>query len=412
MDGYKDFLSQKQFITENRIPYYLYWVTRLHKFYQIEPGVPLRDSQIESFLKHLSKNHEDWQVKQAAEAIRLFVFYISSSRHQSDSTAPQNSAAGVEWDRLTSDAVKALRLKHRSIHTEKSYLYWLKMFRAFLNGKAPAELSEVDVRNFMSYLAVERKVAKSTQTQAFNAILFVFRHVLDQELKDVGQAVRSLRGRKLPVVIAKKEIDRIFAQMNDKYLLMAKLIYGCGLRLKECLSMRVQDIDFERDCLLIRAAKGDKDRMTVLPESIKEELRAHLHNNRTLFDADRAADIEGVWLPYALGKKYPQAGKEWKWQWVFPAKTLSIDPQSKKTRRHHVHPSNLQRQFRQAVRRAEINKPVSIHTLRHSFATHLLEKGHDIRTIQELLGHSSVQTTMIYTHVAAKNILGVTSPLD
>ncbi len=264
----------------------------------------------------------------------------------------------------------------------------------------------------MTYLAVERKASVSTQNQAFNAILFLFRHVMDKKIDDISDAVRAKRNRRLPVVLTKTEIGRLFDQMSGINLLMAKVVYGCGLRLRECLRLRVKDIDFERDAVTIRSGKGDKDRETVLPESIKEKLREQLKKSRKIFENDRRKNVPAVQMPYAFERKSPNAGKEWAWFWVFPSARLSIDPQTKIVRRHHIFRSSLQKVIKQAGIKANITKRLTVHTLRHSFATHLLESGHDIRTIQDLLGHTDLNTTMIYTHVARKNRLGVKSPLD
>lgn len=286
-------------------------------------------------------------------------------------------------------------------------------FQGYLAGKAPAEIGSSDVKRFLSHIAVEKKVSASTQNQAFSALLFFFRHVLDRDLADISEIVRASPRRRLPVVLSRQEIQRVFAHLQGVYLLMAKLIYGCGLRIQECADLRVKDIDFERGTLTVRSGKGDKDRVTVLPESLKMELQLHLAGARRIFDQDfRDGRAEGVALPDALERKYPNAGREWAWFWVFPAPAMSDDPRSGKHRRHHIHVSNLQRSFKEAARRAEIDRNASVHSLRHSFATHLLEKGYDIRTIQSLLGHSNLQTTMIYTHVAGRNLLGVISPLD
>jgi integron integrase len=280
-------------------------------------------------------------------------------------------------------------------------------------NKKVAEINKDDVQNFLSRLAVEKNVAASTQNQAFSALLFFFRHVLGRDLDDLNDTVRATKTRKLPVVLSKGEIQKIFSFLSGQYLLMARLIYGCGLRVQECLSLRVKDLDFEQSSLTVRSGKGDKDRMTVLPESIKNELLAHLAMVEKIFRRDAAYDRSGgVWLPRALGRKYPNAAKEWGWFWLFPASKVSVDPRTGEKQRHHLHVTSLQRQFKKAVRLTEIPKNASVHSLRHSFATHLLERGYDIRTIQELLGHANLQTTMIYTHVAGKNILGVTSPLD
>ena len=255
-------------------------------------------------------------------------------------------------------------------------------------------------------------MSSSTQNQALNAIVFVYRHVFEKDIEDQINSVRARRKRRLPVVLTFKEATNIFDKMSGLYCLMAKLIYGCGLRLQECLSLRIKDVDIEQSIVIVRSGKGDKDRRTVLPESLKDELLHQISSVREIYEQDRKDNINGVYLPGALEKKYPNAGKEWGWFWLFPAKTLSIDPRSRIVRRHHQHPAALQRAFKEAVIKAGITKQASVHTLRHSFATHLLEKGYDIRTIQELLGHTNLQTTMIYTHVATKNILGVRSPLD
>jgi len=307
---------------------------------------------------------------------------------------------------------KILRLLHRSYRTEQAYIGWVRQLYRFTKRRSPYSLESKDVKDFMTYLAVERNVAISTQNQAFNSILFLFRYVLDKKIDDISEAVRAKGNRRLPVVLSKQEIGRLFEHMSGLYLLMAKIIYGCGLRLRECLQLRIKDIDFERNAVTIRSGKGDKDRETVLPESIKEKLREHLKKARKIFEKDRKNNVPGVQLPHAFERKSPNAGKEWAWFWVFPSSKLSIDPLMKIVRRHHLYSDVLQRHIRHAGITAKIPKRITVHTLRHSFATHLLEKGYDIRTIQDLLGHSDLNTTMIYTHVMSKNKLGITSPLD
>lgn len=264
----------------------------------------------------------------------------------------------------------------------------------------------------IQYLAVSRKVAQNTQKQAFNALLFFFRHILKKRIENLNGTVMSKQHSKLPLVLTQNEIKNVFNQLKDPYLLMAELIYGSGIRLNECLNLRIKDLDFERGSVLIRSGKGDKDRLTLLPDRIESRLNKHLANARLLYDKDRAENIAGVMLPSALSRKYPNAPIDWLWFWVFPSPKLSIDPYSNTVRRFHIYPSSLQKAFKTAVRNSLITKNASIHTLRHSFATSLIESGYDIRTIQELLGHSDVSTTMIYTHVAIKNKLGVKSPLD
>jgi len=301
---------------------------------------------------------------------------------------------------------------HRSYRTEKAYLGWVRRFYRFLGGRSPYGLESADVKDFMTHLAVEQKVSASTQNQAFNAILFLFRHILDKNIEDIGDAVRAKRNRRLPVVLTRSEIDRLFDNMQGVNRLMARLVYGCGLRLQECLQVRIKDIDLEREALTVRSGKGDKDRETVLPVSLKGDLQAQIERSRSVYEQDRDRNAAGVMMPGALDRKYPKAGKEWVWFWVFPSYKESIDPKSRTVRRHHVHHSNLQRAIKAAGHQAEIHKRITVHTLRHSFATHMLENGYDIRTIQDLLGHSDLRTTMIYTHVVKKNRHGVVSPLD
>lgn len=305
---------------------------------------------------------------------------------------------------------RRIRLRHLSYQTERSYLAWLKRFERFV-ATSPRVLGRGDVEAFLTHLAVEGRVSSSTQNQAFSALLFLFRHVLHRELGGVD-ALRARPRRRLPVVLSPREVQAVVAHLPERFRLMARLIYGAGLRLQECLELRVKDVDAERGLLTIRSGKGDKDRRTVLPESLQPGWREHVLCLRALHEQDRKNSLPGVALPHALERKYPNAGKEWGWFWAFPAADVSTDPRSGVVRRHHQHPSAFQKHFKQAVREAGIAKPATIHTLRHSFATHLLEAGTDIRTIQELLGHKDVKTTMIYTHVATRNRLGVRSPLD
>ncbi len=307
---------------------------------------------------------------------------------------------------------KLMRLRHMSYRTEKSYLSWIFRFRAFVHDKPCGELNEDDLKSFLSYLAVEKRVAGATQKLAFNALLYFYRNVVGVEINGLATVVPSRISRKLPVVLTKEEVKRVLSHMTGTHLLMATMIYGSGMRLQECLSLRVKDIDFARNCLTIRGGKGGKDRETVLPEKLCAELKRHLVQMRALYDLDRRNSIAGVSMPGALDRKFVGMEKQWPWFWVFPSGNLAIDPYTHVVRRHHLYVSTLQKAFRMAVLKSGIVKRATIHTLRHSFATHLIEKGYDIRTIQELLGHSDVSTTMIYTHVATKNKLGVTSPLD
>lgn len=255
-------------------------------------------------------------------------------------------------------------------------------------------------------------MAPSTQNQALNALVFFFRHVLEYDIEAFINAVRAKEKRRLPVVLSKDEVRAVLSHMKGTYNLIGRLIYGGGLRLNEALRLRVKDIDMVRRVIIVRDGKGGKDRVTTLPGSVISAMEAHLKKVRLLYEKDISNELPGVKLPYALSKKYPDAQKAWDWYWVFPSPKLSVDPVELQVRRHHLNPTGVQRTFKHAIKKAGITKNASVHSLRHSFATHLLEDGYDIRTVQELLGHKNVQTTMIYTHIANKNILGVISPLD
>lgn len=409
LKNFETFLNKKGSLKPRYIPYYLKWVSDCYHFLNQPLSTRLNSDQKKQFLSHMEKKYEEWQVNQADTALRLYDYFLSqTSLPKTGDMSPDKES----WRSLEEKMREALRLRHRSLSTEKTYLLWLRNFGNFVNGKSPDQLEGRDLQDFLSHLAVEKKVSPSTQNQALNAIVFLYRHVLDKNIEPVLSAVRAKQKRHLPVVLTTREVQSIFDQMSGTTKLMAMLIYGAGLRLQECLQLRVKDIDLEQSTIIIRSGKGDKDRRTVLPEALKNDLIHHLSEIRSFYDQDRKNEIAGVWLPGALDKKYPNAGKEWGWFWLFPAKSLSVDPRSNTVRRHHVHPASLQKAFKTAVMKAGITKQASVHTLRHSFATHLLEKGYDIRTIQELLGHRSLQTTMIYTHVATKNVLGVRSPLD
>jgi len=409
LKAYEIFLNKKGNIKSQYIPYYLKWVSDCYHFLNQPLSTRLNSDKKKEFLSDMGRKYEEWQVNQADAALRLYDYFLSKNISPTTGDISSNKET---WELFEEKMREALRLRHRSLSTEKTYLLWLKSFKHFVNYKSPDQLEGRDLQDFLSQLAVEKKVSPSTQNQALNAMVFFYRHVLDKNIEQVLSAVRAKQKRHLPVVLTTREVQSIFDQMSGTTKLMAMLIYGAGLRLQECLQLRVKDIDLEQSTVIIRSGKGDKDRRTVLPEALKNDLIHHLSEIRSFYDQDRKNEIAGVWLPGALEKKYPGAGKEWGWFWLFPAKSLSVDPRNNTVRRHHVHPAALQKAFKTAVMKAGITKQASVHTLRHSFATHLLEKGYDIRTIQELLGHRNLQTTMIYTHVASKNVLGVRSPLD
>ena len=306
-----------------------------------------------------------------------------------------------------------IRFKQYSLRTEKSYMDWVHRFILFHHKRHPLDMGAGEIESFLTHLAVERKVAASTQNQALSAILFLYREVLDQEIPWMENFSRANRPVRLPVVLSRREVEVLLGAITHKrHRVMLRLIYGTGMRIMECIRLRVKDIDFDRNEILIRAGKGNKDRITVLPGSLVNDLNEELAASRNLFDQDRADQVAGVYLPYALARKYPSAGIEWAWHWVFPSSKLSRDPRSSVIRRHHMDEKALQRSMKQAVRSSRIARQSTPHTLRHSFATHLLENGYDIRTVQELLGHNDVKTTMIYTHVLNKGGRAVVSPLD
>jgi integron integrase len=306
----------------------------------------------------------------------------------------------------------ALRVKHYAYRTEESYVQWIRRYILFHSKRHPKDMAEPEVQAFLTHLAVEGNVAASTQNQALSALLFLYRHVLKQPLSESIDAVRARQSKHIPTVLAPEEVQQVFNHLEGTHQLLAKLLYGAGLRVKEGLRLRIKDVDFAQNQLIIRDAKGNQDRLTVLPQSLMAPLQAHLVQVKQIFQDDLALGYGAVYLPFALARKYPNADREWKWQYVFPAKHRSIDPRSHKVQRHHLDDGVLQRSLKQAVRSTQIQKNVTCHTLRHSFATHLLQNGYDIRTVQELLGHKDVKTTMIYTHVLNKGGLGVRSPLD
>lgn len=311
------------------------------------------------------------------------------------------------------DQVQAvLRTKHYSIRTERVYLDWIKRYILFHNKTHPAQMGAPEVEAFLSHLAVAGKVAASTQNQAKSALLFLYREVLAIELPWLDNVTQAKIPQRLPVVLTASEVKSVLNRLDGTLWLMASLLYGGGLRLMECVRLRVKDVDFEMRQITVREGKGFKDRVTMLPESCIAPLQAHLARVKALHNEDMAAGHGAVYLPYALEKKYPNAAKEWGWQYVFPSRNLSVDPRSGVTRRHHVDEKSLQRAVKRAAQQAGIAKPATPHTFRHSFATHLLQSGYDIRTVQELMGHKDVQTTMIYTHVLNRGGKGVQSPLD
>ena len=383
-------------------------------------------------------NLADWQVAQAERAVRLAMQELVGAdwaREWPDFS--EAVKAGVARRRRIEVAVSerfggrsdegelaarylsflaemrvALRRAHYATRTERTYLDWTKRYLIFWRPLGREEITAESVGMFLEFLAVVRKVSANTQNQALNALVYVFREVLQRDLGEIGAVERAAERRRLPVVLTKAEAAALFAEMGEPYALMARLMYGTGLRLMEGVRLRVKDVDFEALQVVVRSGKGDKDRVTTLPVSLVEDLRAHLSRVKATHEADLKLGHGAVHLPEALRRKWPTAEREWLWQYVFPAPRATVDRETGVVRRHHVHENSLQKAVKEGAAKAEIAKRVSCHALRHSFATHLLEAGYDIRTVQELLGHSDVSTTMIYTHVLNRPGLAVRSPLD
>lgn len=314
--------------------------------------------------------------------------------------------------RLLDRVRTACRLRHYSLRTEEAYVHWIRRFILFHGKRHPLEMGADEINAFLTHLAVDGHVSASTQNQAFSALLFLYQKVLEVDPGRIAGVVRAVRPKRLPVVLSREEVQRVLAELTGPYRLIGLLLYGSGLRLLECLRLRVKDVDFLRNEITVRQGKGNKDRRTMLPLTVKPDLADHLRRVKQMHDRDLAAGFGRVWLPDALERKYPHAAAEWPWQWVFPSAVLSVDPRSGVRRRHHAHEGSVSRAVTQAVRHAGLSKRATCHSFRHSFATHLLEAGYDIRTVQELLGHEDVSTTMIYTHVLNRGGQGVKSPLD
>ncbi len=324
---------------------------------------------------------------------------------------PPTTAAVASSPKLLDRVRWHLRVKHYSIRTEQAYVDWIRRYILFHRKRHPNEMSEKEITEFLTHLPVEKSVAASTQNQAFSALLFLYQQVLDRKLDFIDNVQRVTRPAKLPVVFTRGEAHAVLARMHGEHQLMAELLYGAGLRLMECVRLRVKDVDFGYGQITVRDGKGLRQRVTLLPQRLRRPLQLHLAHARALHQRDLTNGGGRVFLPFALERKYRNADRSWPWQYVFPAAKLSSDPRSGELRRHHVSEKNLQNAVKLAIQQARISKAASCHTFRHSFATHLLESGYDIRTVQELLGHKDVSTTMIYTHVLNKPGLAIRSPL-
>lgn len=339
---------------------------------------------------------------------KTYTVYVTST----NTTRKPGSRPPLQSVRVLDRLRERVRYLHYSIRTEEAYVYWVRYYIRWHGVRHPSGMGRVEVEAFLSWLANERRVSASTHRQALSALLFLYKEVLGVELPWMAEIGRPAQRHRVPVVLSTEEVSRLFVQADGEVALICRLLYGTGMRLMEALRLRVKDLDFDRRAIVVREGKGGKDRIVMLPDSLNSPLREQLARSRALWSADRAAGRPGVEMPEALARKYPRAPESWTWHWVFPAQSLSVDPRSGIQRRHHVYEQRVQRGLKRAVELAGISKMVSVHTLRHSFATHLLQSGYDIRTVQELLGHADVSTTMIYTHVLNRGGKGVVSPLD
>jgi integron integrase len=415
LQQFGEFLLKARLVTERAAPVCVRWVRRF--LTRPASNESLAD-QVRRFCEDLEREGtwQDWQVRQAEQALRIYFvnFLRRTDWHQAasalvDENGCTNPLAALEEVR------RRIRIRHYSYRTECSYADWVRRFFAYCaerQGLPHPKVQSDSVRDYLTHLAVRRQVSASTQNQAFSALLFLCREVLGLDVEGVADVVRAKRGIHLPVVLSVPETAALFGALHGTCWLMAALVYGGGLRVRECGELRVKDLDFDQGLIFVRGGKGAKDRSTLLAETARERLRAHLQTCEALHRADQKAGLAGVWLPDAVERKYPNAGHEFGWFWVFPSHTLSTDPRVGIVRRHHLHESVIQKAVKAAAVKARIHKPISVHTLRHSFATHLLLNGVDIRQIQEYLGHANVETTMIYTHVVQELRSPARSPLD
>jgi integron integrase len=417
LEPFEKFLLSKGLVDEKYIQHYTRWVLRF-----LRSGFDLKQlasrDLLQSYSDQLGRDDSvaDWQLRQAMKAVELYLNVFPRERggaSEGDSPRPETEDEGAPpaMEKALAQMKELLKLRHYSPRTEQTYVDWVQRYFRYTMMHSLEWTRPETVRAYLSYLAIKRNVAASTQNQAFNSILFLFRETIKIDIPDI-RAVRAKRGPKLPVVFSMEEVQHVLAEIDGMAGLMLKLTYGSGLRVSETVRLRVQDLDFKNETLFVRSGKGDKDRATVLPGKLVEALQHHLERIKELHASDRSKGFGLVWLPGALARKYPNAPGEWKWQYVFPAEKLSVDPESDQTRRHHMSEQVLQRAIKNATRKAGVHKHATVHTLRHSFATHLLMQGVNIREVQELLGHKSVDTTMIYTHVVRTLGDKAKSPLD
>ncbi len=438
-DSFQEHIQSRRLVYPIQVPYFVKWAKAFIRFCETPDRATV--DKIPDFGRSIKNTPgmRPWQAHQAENAARLYLQFVKTRDHQDVSSdadkapapsPPVNKQAPSDpqddnpnasttddvpdsWDAALDVMRRRLRVQHYSPKTLDVYLYWADRFQEYVDRPSPAGLASGDAKDFLTHLALHERVSASSQNQAFNAVLFLYRYALQTDISGLGDTIRARRKKTLPVVLSRDEVRRLLKAMGGgmKHL-MASLIYGTGLRLMECVRLRVQNLDFDQRQVLVHSGKGDKDRATLLPQTLVEPLRHHLARVKKIHQDDLNAGLGEVYLPDAIGRKYPNAGKDWRWQYVFPAKTQMEDPDDGVIRRNHIAENTLQKAVAVATQEAGILKRAGVHTLRHSFATHLLEDGVNVRIIQDLLGHRHIETTMIYTHVMQKNINGVKSPLD
>ncbi len=405
---FSTFISEKGLVPKNQVGYYEKWVSD-YAYFVKNHGIGSRSESVVRFMAHLKKGAlEDWQMVQAERAVNIFYANFINRDKTSEEVLSLSDEESLK------KVVELLRLRHYALRTEQSYCKWVKTYFHYCKIHACSPSLSSSVKNYLTYLALDRHVAGATQNQAFNAILFLFRAVYGHDLSDIADTVRAKKAKRLPVVFSEGEIKHLFrkGRLAEKEELILRLIYGAGLRAMELCRLRVKDIDFANGCLRVCSGKGDKDRVTLLPESLIDRLKAQISRVKEIHAEDLKNGFGEVFLPFALERKFPQAATSLGWQWFFPTRGVAKDPRSDKQRRHHISDKVASRGLKLAMKKAGIDKQATVHSLRHSFATHLLLHGTDIREIQELLGHKSVETTMIYTHVVRDLRPKLRSPLD
>jgi len=456
-EGYFQVLEESS-IEKQSFPFYAHWVRQFfNRYLGDRRRRDLGRREIRAFLLELEQDGavQEWQVRQAEDALQRYYeqfrgVALDAPTRESETTLPVqtspplvaapppdmqaspvplpkappdppdrvpapprgNSKGRVDWKKLEEAMRAVLRVEHYALRTERTYIYWVKRYVAHHHWQKPSALAGPAIHQFLSHLAINENVAASTQNQALNAVVFLYKKVIKREMGDFSDFPRARRGKRIPTVLSREEVRALLRQMDGTEELIVRLMYGTGMRVSETLRLRIHDLSFDRNEITVRAGKGDKDRRVPFPLALKSDLYQQLDARRALFEEDKAKKMHEVELPMALARKYPNAPYEWGWQYVFPAPDYSTDPRSGAVRRHHLDPQRIQRAVKRASTGAGITTRVTPHAMRHSFATHLLEAGQDIRTVQELLGHSDVKTTQIYTHVLNKGSLGVTSPLD